>query len=84
MVARWWLADWEIPHSQVRGRIGRQDRPCNPEFQQRKIKSQKPLAVKISGKCGGGRNSSLTGEFVGEIHRVLECTEAPHKQKLAP
>ena len=51
------------------------DRPPNPGLQQRKIKSQKPLAVKISGNCGGGRNSSLTGEFVGETNRVQERTQ---------
>ena len=50
--------------------------------------ASKPLAIKSSGVCGSRRNSqpaagetpSLTGEFVGETHRVLEGTRT-HRPK---
>ena len=39
-----------------------------------KNKASKPLAVKTCGGEVAGETPSLTGEFVGETHRVLECT----------
>ena len=47
--------------------------------------SLKPLAVKTCGLTVVGETASLTGEFVGETHRVLECTQThppgnPHQK----
>ena len=36
-------------------------------------KASKPLAVKSVGVKVAGKTPSLTEEFVGETHRVLEC-----------
>ena len=57
------------------GTTGEQDRPCNLGFQRGEIKPQdlglkKPVGVEVAGET-----LSLTGEFVGETHRVLECTQ---------
>ena len=54
---------------------GEQDRPCNPGFQCRKIKLQNlrlknPVGVEVTGET-----PSLTGEFLRETHKVLECTQ---------
>ena len=40
-------------------------------------KASKPLAVKSVGVKVAGKTPSLTEEFVGETHRVLECIQ-PH------
>ena len=37
-------------------------------------KASKPLAVKIYGIEAMGETPSLTGKFIGETHRDLECT----------
>ena len=38
-------------------------------------KASKSLAVKICRVAAAGETPSLTGEFVGDTHRVLECTK---------
>ena len=38
-------------------------------------KASKTLAIKTCGACSGRRKPSLTGEFVGEAHRVLEFSK---------
>ena len=76
--ARLPLADRAVPHlhaGKLGGTTGEQDRLCNPGFQRREIKLQnlwlkKPMGVEVAGET-----PSLTGEFVGETHRVLECTQ---------
>ena len=34
------------------------------------------LKMHVQGEAAAGETPSFTGEFVGETHRVLECTEA--------
>ena len=58
------------------GTTGEQERQHNPGFKHGEIKPQnlwlkKPVGVEVAGET-----PSLTGEFVGETHRVLECTQA--------
>ena len=41
--ARWWLADWEVPHSPENkpgGTTGEQDKPGNPGLQRGEMKPQ--------------------------------------------
>ena len=57
------------------GTTGEEDRQCNLGFQDRKLKSQKPLAVKTCGAAAVGETPNLTGESIGEIHGILECTQ---------
>ena len=73
-----WLEDLAVPHlhvDKVGGTTGERDRPCNPEFQPREIKPQNLWLKKPVGVAAVGETPSLTGEFVGETHRVLECTQ---------
>ena len=54
--ARWWTL-WAIPHSHVnkpRRIAGEQDRPCNPGFQPRKLKTQNPWMQKSVGVVAPG------------------------------
>ena len=75
----WWLVERAIPylHANKLGRtIGKRDRLCNQEFQCREIKSQnlglyEPVEIAVAGET-----PSLTGEFFGDTHRVLECMQA--------
>ena len=77
-LARWQQAEQVVPHLCVDisgGTTWKWDRPCNTGFQCREIKPQnlwlkKPLRVEAVGKT-----PSLTGEFVGETHRILEHTQ---------
>ena len=39
-------------------------------------KDSKPLAVKFAGALAEGETPSLIGEFLGEAHRVLKCTQS--------
>ena len=45
-----------------------------PRVPARENKDSKPLTVKTVGVAAVGELPSLTGEFVGETHRVLEST----------
>ena len=74
---RWQLADQAIPHlhaDKPGGTTGEQDRPHNPGFQWGN-KTSKPLTEKPVGGEAAGETPSLTGELVGETHRVLEHTQ---------
>ena len=47
-----------------------------PSVPVRETKASKPLAVKTVGiEAAAGETPSLTGEFIGENHRVLEHTQ---------
>ena len=73
-----WLVEQVVPNScadEQGGTSGDQERVCNPGFQCRKIKPQnlslkKPVRVVVV-----EYTPSLTGEFIGEIHRVLKCKQ---------
>ena len=41
----------------------------------KKIKASKPLTENPVGVAVAGKTHSLTGEVIGETHRVLECTQ---------
>ena len=51
------------------------DRPCNPEFQRGEIASNNRLKTPVGGEAAVGEIPSLTGEFLGETHRILEHTQ---------
>ena len=72
-----WQSSYPIPHLHVDkqvGTTGEWDGPCNPGLQCGEIKLQN-LSLKIPvGVEVAGETPSLTGEFIGETHRVLECT----------
>ena len=63
-----------VPHLRANksgGTTGERDRPCNAGLKGGEIKPQnlrlkKPVRVEEAGEI-----TSLTGEFVGETHRVL-------------
>ena len=77
--ARLQLADPTAPHSRIDkpgGMAGERSRLHNPGIQHGKYEASKPLTVKTCGVAAVGETPSRTGEFVGETHRVLECTEA--------
>ena len=46
-------------------------------------KASKSLTEKTSGVEVVGETPSLTEEFIGEIHRVLECIQNPSTKKSA-
>ena len=54
--------------------IGEWDRLRNPGFQCGEIKPQNFSLKKCVGVVVAGETPSLTGEFIGETPRVLECT----------
>ena len=55
--------------------LGIETEHANPGFQCREMKPQN-LRLKISvGVAAAGETPSLTGEFIGETHRVLEHTQ---------
>ena len=63
-----------VPHvhaDEPGGTTGEQDRPRNPGFQ---IKPQNLQLKKPVGIEAARETPSITGEFVRETHRVLECT----------
>ena len=72
------LVDWVVPHShadKLGGTTGEQDRLSNPGFQHGLIKASKLLTEKTCGVVAAGETPSLTGEFIGETQRVLQCTQ---------
>ena len=74
----WQLAERVVPHlfmDKPGGKTGERDRPHNPGFQRREIKPQNLWLKKHGGVAVVGETPSLTGEFVRETHRVLECTQ---------
>ena len=74
-----WLVDQVVPHLRADksgGATGEQDRWHNPEFQHRETKPQNLWLKKLVGVEAAGETPSLTGNFVGETHRVLEHTQA--------
>ena len=85
---RQWLVDQAISHlcaDKPGGKTGEQDKLCNAGFQRRETKASKPVAVKTYGGAVAAEIPSLTEEFTGVTHRVLECTQThppgnqPHK-----
>ena len=53
-----------------------------PRVPVQETKISKPLTEKPVGIAVVGETPSLTGEFVGETHGVLECTQAhPHRNQ---
>ena len=59
------------------GTTGERDRPHNPGFQCGEIKTKSLwLKTLVGVEAAAGETPSLTGEFVGETHRVLERTQA--------
>ena len=78
LMARHWLEDQVVPYSctdKLGGKTGERDRPHNPGFQHREIKPQNLWLKKTVGVKVVGEIPSLTGEFVGETHKVLESTQ---------
>ena len=77
--ARRQIADWVVPHlhaDKLGWTTGEWDRLCNPGFQCREIKPQNLcLKTPVGVEAAVGETPSLTGEFIGETHRVLECTQ---------
>ena len=74
-----WREDQEVPYlcaDKPGGTTGERDRLCNPGLQHGKIKPQNLWLSKPVGVEAARETLSLTGEFVGETHRVLECTQA--------
>ena len=72
------LAEEVVPHlceDKPRGTAGERDRPCNPGFQGWDINPQNLWLENPIGVESLGETPNLTGEFVREIHRVLECTQ---------
>ena len=78
--AKWWLADRVDPHlctDKPGGTTRERDRPHNPGFQCGEIKTKSLwLKTLVGVEAAAGETPSLTGEFVGETHRVLERTQA--------
>ena len=67
-----------VPHlhgDKLRVTTGARNRPRNPGFQYREIKSQNLWLWKSVGVAVVEETPSLTGDFIGEIHRVLEHTQ---------
>ena len=70
------MAEWAVPHlhmDKLGGTTGEPDRPFNPAKEK---KAPEPLPIKTVGVVAAGETPSLTGEFVGETHRLLERTQA--------
>ena len=79
-----WRTGWSHICVQIKGRYNwRARQTLQPRVQAWGSKVSKRLVVKT---CGGvvavGKIPSLTGDFIGEIHRVLECiqTHPPRNQ----
>ena len=77
--ARRWLADRAVPHSRadkLGGTTRNWVRPHNPGFQRGEIKPQSLwLKIPVGVEAAVGETPSLTGKFIGETHRILECTQ---------
>ena len=77
--ARWLLVVCAFPHMCVEkseDTTRKRDRLHNPGFQHRQLKPQNLQLEKFVGTEVVGGTPSLTGKFVGEIHRVLEGAQA--------
>ena len=48
---------------------------AQPKFPRWEKEASKPLAINPLGVVVAGETLSLTGEFIGETHSVLECTQ---------
>ena len=80
--AKRWLEDWAVPHCvwKTRKKNWGTRQTTQPRVPVQGNKASKPLAVKIwgGGGCAAvGETLSLTEEFVGVTHRVLEHTHPP-------
>ena len=76
--ARQWLAEWAVPHlcmDKPGGTTRERDRLHSSGFQHREIKPQNLRLKTPVGIEAAGETPSLTGEFTGETHRVLERTQ---------
>ena len=63
-------------HREAWGNNGGARQTTKPKVSVRKTKDSKPQDVKKSvGVVVVGETTSLTGQFVGETHRVLKCTQ---------
>ena len=51
---------------------------AQPQVPAQGNEASKPLTEKTVGVVVVGETPSLTGEFVEETHRGLECTQTPH------
>ena len=77
LTARWRLEDWAVPHLHVDNREEqlRRDTDCATQDSSAGKQSLRISAGKnLWGVAVVGETPSLTGEFVGETHRVLEHT----------
>ena len=78
MAGRAWLRERVVPRyheDKLGGTTGERDRLCNPGFQHREIQPQNHYMKTPVGVEGVAKTPSLTGEVVGETHRVLERTQ---------
>ena len=79
---RQWIADQVVPHlhaDKLGGTTGEGARQtAQPRVPLQGNKASKPLAIKPVRVVVAGGTPSLTGEFVGETQRVLECTQTTH------
>ena len=85
-LVRWQLVDqcrqgggWQTRQSHICVQINREEqlgsKTSQPRVPMQETKASKPLAVKSCGGCRAVKTPSFTGEFVEEIHGVLECTQ---------
>ena len=79
-----WRTGWSHSHAQINWekQLGSKTDHTTQDSSRGK-ESLKTSGWKTCGGSSGERNSSLTGEFVEETHRVLECTNPP-TQESAP
>ena len=75
---RWWLVDQVVPYL-CADKLGETTwgarQTTQPRFPGQGNKASKPLIEKTCGGLWWGEAPSLTGEFVGDTHRVLEHTQ---------
>ena len=87
-LVRWLLVEWVVPHlhaDKLRGTTGEQDRLCNPGFQCGEIRLQTSDWKHLWGLQWQEKLTSLTGDFTGETHSILEHTpNYPPPWKSAP
>ena len=65
-----------LPADKLGVTTGEQDRLHYPGLQHGEIKLQTSDFKNLCGIVAAGETPSLTGEFIGETHGVLECTQA--------
>ena len=79
-MARRRLVDWVVVHSRADkpgGATGEQGSQYNPGFQHGEIEPQNlRLKTHVGVEAAAGETPSLTGEFTGETHKVLEHAQA--------